>query len=232
MRLCLFDLDDTLVDGDCSELWNAWMIEHGWIDDPGAFLARTRSMHRAYHAGRLRLEAYLALTLQPLVGRPESLVRTRVHDFVASEVLPRVFPQARACLRRHAARGDTLVLVSASSRHLVGAVAEALHLPHVIAVEPELRAGHYTGRTQGVLAYRGGKVTRLRAWLAETGARPGRVTCYADSRNDLPLLCHVDEPVVVNPDPVLAEVARAEGWRRLDWRDGAGVGAAREPVMG
>jgi phosphoserine phosphatase len=28
----------------------------------------------------------------------------------------------------------------------------------------------------------------------------------------------VDRPVAVNPDAVLAEVARVEGWERLDWR--------------
>jgi phosphoserine phosphatase len=34
MRLALFDLDDTLLDGDCSDRWNLWMIEQGWISDP------------------------------------------------------------------------------------------------------------------------------------------------------------------------------------------------------
>lgn len=47
---------------------------------------------------------------------------------------------------------------------------------------------------------------------------PSHTMFYSDSRNDLPLLQYVDYPVVVNPDPVLAEVASLEGWQRLDWR--------------
>lgn len=218
MHLALFDLDETLVDGDCSELWNAWMIERGWIDDAARFLAESRAMQADYHAGRLKLEAYLALTLAPLAGRRVAEVEPEVGRFVAAEVVPRLFPQARECVAGHQARGDTLMLISASSRHLVGPVAEHLGVPHVIAVEPGVIDGRYTGATQGVLSYRGGKVKRLTAWLAERRLTPARTTFYSDSRNDLPLLTRVDEPVAVNPDPVLAEVARAEGWTRLDWR--------------
>ena len=40
MRLALFGLDDTLLDGDCSDRWNLWMIEQGWISDAECFMAR------------------------------------------------------------------------------------------------------------------------------------------------------------------------------------------------
>lgn len=59
---------------------------------------------------------------------------------------------------------------------------------------------------------------RLKQWLVEQQITPSHTTFYSDSRNDLPLLQYVDCPVAVNPDPVLAEVASVEGWRRLDWR--------------
>lgn len=218
MRLALFDLDDTLLDGDCSELWNAWMIERGWIAAPGEFLMRTQAMHAAYHAGRLRLEEYLALTLSPLAGRREEEVRAEVEAFVAARIAPRLFPQGRARVAEHRARGDRLLMVSASSRHLVAPVAAALGIAEVIAVEPAMDGGRYTGATTGVLSYRGGKVTRLEAWLVEQEVVASHLSFYSDSHNDLPLLSRVDRPVAVNPDPVLAEVARAEGWPRLDWR--------------
>ncbi|MDY7117755.1 HAD family hydrolase [Halomonas sp. SSL-5] len=221
MRLALFDLDDTLLDGDCSALWNDWMVERGWIASPGEYLARTLAMNAAYHAGRLRLEQYLAVTLSPLVRRHEEEVTAEVEAFVAQRIVPRVFPQGRELIARHRREGDRLLLISASSRHLVGPVARQLGIEQVIAVEPALAAGRFTGATTGVLSYRGGKVTRLEAWLAERNASASHLSFYSDSQNDLPLLNRVDRPVVVNPDPVLAEVARVEGWERLDWRDAA-----------
>jgi len=219
MRLALFDLDDTLLDGDCSALWNDWMVERGWIASPGEYLARTLAMNAAYHDGRLRLEQYLAVTLSPLVHRHEEEVTAEVEAFVAQRIVPRVFPQGRELIARHRREGDRLLLISASSRHLVGPVARQLGIEQVIAVEPALAAGRFTGATTGVLSYRGGKVTRLEAWLAERNASASHLSFYSDSQNDLPLLNWVDRPVVVNPDPVLAEVARVEGWERLDWKD-------------
>ncbi|MFB9353159.1 haloacid dehalogenase-like hydrolase, partial [Streptomyces heliomycini] len=88
MRLALFDLDDTLLDGDCSALWNDWMVECGWVDSPGDYLARTQAMNAAYHAGRLKLEQYLAVTLSPLAGRHEAEVAAEVETFVTERIAP------------------------------------------------------------------------------------------------------------------------------------------------
>jgi phosphoserine phosphatase len=58
-----------------------------------------------------------------------------------------------------------------------------------------------------VLAYRGGKVTRLMEWLDAEGENLEGASFYSDSHNDLSLL-KVNHPHVVNPDPVLLEHAR------------------------
>lgn len=218
MRLALFDLDDTLLDGDCSVLWNNWMVERGWIASPGEFLSRTQSMSAAYHSGRLKLEEYLVLILAPLAGRHVDEVSREVAAFVTARVVPRVFSQGRELLAWHQQQGDTLLLISASPRHLVGPVAAALGIEEVIAVELAVESGHFTGVTYGELSYRTGKVTRLEAWLAEQNVTASHLSFYSDSQNDLPLLSRVDRAVAVNPDPVLAEVARAEGWPCLQWR--------------
>ena len=39
---------------------------------------------------------------------------------------------------------------------------------------------------------------------------------YSDSRNDLPLLLRVTDPVAVNPDPTLKQKAEESGWPILD----------------
>ncbi|MGO1615227.1 MAG: HAD family hydrolase [Halomonas sp.] len=226
MRLALFDLDDTLLDGDCSDRWNLWMIEQGWISDADAFMARAEQMHQAYHAGKLKLEEYLAMTLAPLRGRRVKDVQKEVERFVATHLQPRIFEQAWACLETHRQAGDTLLLISASSRHLVEPIATILGIGHVLAVELSVERGineeaRYTGSSEGIFSYRGGKVLRLKQWLTEQQITPSHTTFYSDSRNDLPLLQYVDCPVAVNPDPVLAEVAGVEGWQRLEWRTAA-----------
>jgi phosphoserine phosphatase len=70
----------------------------------------------------------------------------------------------------------------------------------------------FTGRVAGTPAFREGKVTRLMAWLAEQGESLHGSHFYSDSINDLPLLERVDNPVAVDPDPLLAEAAQRRGW--------------------
>jgi phosphoserine phosphatase len=41
---------------------------------------------------------------------------------------------------------------------------------------------------------------------------------YSDSRNDVPLLERITHPVAVNPDPVLAALARDKAWPVLEIR--------------
>ncbi|UTD56535.1 HAD family hydrolase [Halomonas sp. MS1] len=230
MRLALFDLDDTLLDGDCSDRWNLWMIEQGWISDAETFIARAEQMQLAYHAGKLKLEEYLAMTLAPLRGRRVIDVQKEVERFVATHLQPRIFDQAWRCLDAHRQSGDILVLISASSHHLVAPIATMLGIEHVLAVELSVEqaasGASYTGHSKGVLSYRGGKVVRFQQWLTEQKIAPSHTTFYSDSRNDIPLLQYVDCPVAVNPDPVLAEVASVEGWQRLDWRMAASTDAS------
>ena len=75
--------------------------------------------------------------------------------------------------------------------------------------------GRVTGAIHGVPAYREGKVTRVRQWLARQGLACEdfeRITFYSDSTNDLPLLERVSHPVATNPAPALERIAAERGW--------------------
>ena len=93
-----------------------------------------------------------------------------------------------------------------------------LGVHHHLATELETVDGRFTGRTQGILTMRTGKVERLRAWPQAQG-QPDSVLRQAsfctDSINDLPLLSVVRQPVVVDPDPDprLESTALRKGWK-------------------
>ena len=92
-------------------------------------------------------------------------------------------------------------------------------MDNLIATEPELAGGKYTGKVAGTANMREGKVARLEAWLAERDLALERFReswFYSDSVNDLPLLLRVTHPVAVNPDPPLARLAREKGWPQIE----------------
>ncbi|BBT17888.1 MULTISPECIES: HAD family hydrolase [Pseudomonadaceae] len=217
MALAIFDLDDTLIDGDCASLWSAHMADLGWVDRD-SFLARDHELMTLYAEGKLAMEDYMAFSLSPLVGRTAEEVASVVEPFVEDVIEPIIHSDAMRCLAGHRQAGDRLLIISASAHFLVSAIGERLGVEEVLAIDLAEEHGHYSGKTRGVLTYRDGKVTRLNAWLAEHGERLDGAYFYSDSRNDLPLLGMVDNPRVVNPDPVLRAHAEQAGWPILAWR--------------
>lgn len=216
MALAIFDLDETLINGDCASLWSKEMVRLGWAEG-AAFMQRDHELMTAYGEGRLAMEEYMAFSLTPLVGRSETTVADAVAQFIARVIDPVVYADARLTIAAHRAAGDRPLVISASGVHLVAPIAAHLGIDEVLAIDLEVHDGRFSGRTTGVLTYREGKVTRLRQWLQETGETLQGASFYSDSRNDLPLLCEVSQPRAVNPDPVLAAHADKAGWPVLRW---------------
>ena len=74
-------------------------------------------------------------------------------------------------------------------------------------------AGLLTGDLDGPFMYGEGKVEAMRRFADEHEIDLGASWAYSDSASDLPMLRAVGNPVVVNPDVELFDVARRQGWR-------------------
>lgn len=221
MALAIFDMDDTLVDGDSSSLWLNYQVAHGLA--PAAMLPREAEMLRAYYAGVLAMEDYMAYTLTPLFGLTHTEVEHWVNQFIEEVILPRIFPQALRQIELHRQREDRLLIISATGEHLVRPIAQRLGVRDSIGILLEMEEGAYTGKTHGVLSYREGKITRLQAWLEQQGETLAGSHGYSDSLNDIPLLEAVEYPHAVNPDATLRAETHRRGWTELAWR--------REPLL-
>ncbi|MBC9249784.1 HAD family hydrolase [Pseudomonas alcaligenes] len=217
MPLAIFDLDETLIHGDCASLWAQHMADIQWVDGE-SFLQREQELMALYSQGKLAMEDYMAYTLSPLVGRTEEEIEFVVGPFVEDVIEPIIYSDAMRCLAQHRAAGDRLLVISASAHFLVSAIAERLGIEEVLAIDTEQQHGCYSGKTRGVLTYREGKVTRLHEWLAAEGESLDGAHFYSDSRNDLPLLALVPHPHAVNPDPTLRAHAEQAGWEILAWK--------------
>ena len=78
--------------------------------------------------------------------------------------------------------------------------------------------GRYSGRSADTPCFQAGKITRLERWLGERDEDLADSWFYSDSRNDLPLLERVENPVAVDPDEHLAAEAARRGWPVLSLR--------------
>lgn len=216
MALAIFDLDDTLIDGDSSSLFLRYLVAHRLAD--AALLEREDALMRDYRAGRLRIDAYMAATLQPLAGRHQSEADGWIADFIATCIEPRRFAAGRTALARYRDAGYRCLIISASGDHLVQPIAAALGVTDALGIGVVRQDNRYTGAICGIPSYREGKVLRLAAWADAAGETLAGSHGYSDSINDRPLLEAVDHAHVVNPDVRLAQHARRRGWTRLNWQ--------------
>lgn len=218
MPLAVFDLDDTLIDGDSSSLWLRYLVQQQLA--PPEMVPEEAAMMEAYRRGELDMDQYMAFTLQPLKDKAITEVTTWVEDFIRTQILPRVFPDAERLLADYKDKGWTIVVISATGEHLVGPIARYLGADDSLAIQLACHNGCYRGETQGVMTYREGKVIRLQQWLAAHSFTLTGSHGYSDSVNDVPLLEAVETAFVVNPDTRLAEIAKCKEWASLSWHRG------------
>ena len=217
MALAIFDLDETLLTGDSDHVWGQYIVEKGLVDKQ-LYGAENDRFYGHYKAGTLDIFAYLQFVLRPLAGMTLGEIEALQKDYLAQKIEPLITAKALALLQWHRERGDTLLMITATNELITAPIARRLGVPNLIACQVEFEGGRVTGKPKGVPSFREGKVTRLKAWLEETGM-PLEGSCfYSDSRNDLPLLEFVQRPVAVDPDPELKKAALERGWEIISLR--------------
>jgi HAD superfamily hydrolase (TIGR01490 family) len=136
------------------------------------------------------------------------LVREALDDIVE----PIIYAEALDLIERHQAAGRLVYLVSASPEEIVRPLAEYLGARGAIASTAVVDAdGRYTGEMD-FYAYGPFKAEAMQRVAEREGIDLSASYAYTDSYTDAPMLESVGHPVAVNPDRVLAKLARERGW--------------------
>jgi len=218
MGLALFDLDNTLLAGDSDYLWGVFLVDKGLVDGELYRTANER-FYKEYAEGRLDIHEFLNFALTPLASFETELLLELQREFMDTRIRQIMTSTGRNKVDEHKARGDTTLIITATNRFVTQPIAAAFGVDDLIATEPEMRDGKYTGRVAGTPSFQHGKITRLQAWMQAHGASLENSWFYSDSHNDLPLLEQVSHPVAVDPDTQLQQIASDRGWPIISFRD-------------
>jgi HAD superfamily hydrolase (TIGR01490 family) len=215
MKLCLFDLDHTLLPIDSDHTWGEFVIALGWAD-AAAQRAENDRFYTQYQDGSLDIAAYVEFATRAWRDRPFTEQRAAQQRFMRDCIEPQLRPEAIDLVRRHQREDDYVAIVTATNEWVTRPIAEAFGVEALIAVELERDVeGRATGAIRGTPSFQHGKVERVAQWLAGHGRRVQdfeRISVYSDSMNDLPLLELATHPVAANPSAALAALARERGW--------------------
>ncbi|MDG2354052.1 MAG: HAD-IB family hydrolase [Gammaproteobacteria bacterium] len=217
MALAIFDLDKTLIDGDSDFLWGEFMSEIGAVD-PNSYQKKNQYFFDEYAKGSLDINEYLEFCLEPLSKSSMTTLNAWHQDFMQQKIHPIVLPKAQVVVNEHKTKGDRVLVITATNRFVTAPIVAQYGIDDLLATEPEIKDGDYTGRVEGEPCFQKGKIAHLNRWLTKTGESLEGAYFYSDSHNDLPMLELVDHPVVVHGDNTLQKIAKDRGWPSLDWR--------------
>tara|TARA_R110001592_G_scaffold89970_3_gene264646 strand:- start:11900 stop:12556 length:657 start_codon:yes stop_codon:yes gene_type:complete len=218
VALAIFDLDNTLLDGDSDHAWGEYLVEKG-IVDAKLYKQANDQFLKDYQSGQLDIQAYLEFALKPLANRPLSELNLLREEFFETKIKPIMLQKAFELLKLHRAKGDYLLIITATNRFVTEIIANAFGVDDLIATEPEMLGERYTGKVAGVPSFKEGKITRLHEWLKGKQYELSGAFFYSDSHNDTPLLELVDFPIAVDPDDILRQTSQTNNWPIQSLRD-------------
>jgi HAD superfamily hydrolase (TIGR01490 family) len=211
-----FDLDKTLMAGSSGMQFARVATRHGVVGRRQ--LASWGVEHLRYRLRGTtdeRTGEVLKVARELIAGVPVRDV-DRMNPEVMAAILPRVYPQMLDEVHAHQDAGRATFIVSAAGNGIVEQLAVVLGMDGGIGTRYEVDDdGAFTGRFEGPFVYGPGKVEAMEEFAAGHDIELADSYAYSDSISDLPMLEAVGHPVVVNPDPALAEVARREGWQTM-----------------
>lgn len=217
MALALFDLDETLIAGDSDFEWGAHLVSIGKVDKE-YYASENERFYKEYLAGSLDVYEFLKFALLPLANHPYEELCDWRKDYIQQRIKPIIKPKAFDLLKKHRDAGDYLVIVTATNSFITEPTKDIFGMDDLIATEPAMKDGNFTGEVKGTPSFGPGKVTRLKEWLEKGNGSKHSLEgsyFYSDSRNDIPLLELVSHPITVDADEKLSLHATKNNWQQI-----------------
>lgn len=218
MALAIFDLDNTLLNGDSDHAFGEFLVEKGAVDAELHSRMNTK-FYQDYQAATLDINAYLTFALEPLTRFSMAELEAWRAEFVDQKIKPMLQSKAFDLIMQHRKKGDFLLIITATQDFITRPIAELLGVDSLIATRAEIKDGQFTGRVEGTPSFQHGKIERLEQWLLSHPHNLEGSYFYSDSINDLPLLRLVDNPVAVDADERLTAIASRYDWPIMSLRD-------------
>ena len=215
-KLVIFDLDNTILNGDSDYSWINFLINENYVDKH-EYEKRNQYFYDQYYEGNLDYDEWAEFALSTMKGKTPFDLEELLSKFLSTVIEPIINIYALRLLHNHHHDNDIMLLASATNSVLVEPIARRLGFENIVATEVEIIDGVYTGKVYGRPALGQGKLTKVEEWAAQNNIKDFKdAIFYSDSINDLPLLSEVGVPIAVNPDDQLRNLSIKNNWEVID----------------
>ncbi len=218
-----FDFDGTLIAGFSATVFLKEQVRRGHVS-PYEFLELLSAVTQ-FSLGGMGFSGLMSTAARFMRGIREADYVAFGEELYEQQIARRVYPESRALVQAHMARGHTVAIISSATPYQVEPVARDLGIEHVICSRYEVKDGVFTGGIVRPLCFGVGKVEAAENLSRSLGLDLDRSFFYSDSDDDLELLERVGHPQPLNPNARLTEISERHGWpvRRFKSRGQPGV---------
>ena len=215
-NLVIFDLDNTILNGDSDYSWINFLIEKRLVDKD-EYERKNKYFYDQYYQGKLNYDEWAEFALTTIKGKKPEEIEDILSKFLSEIIEPMINIYALKLLHDHTHNNDIMLLASATNSVIVEPIAKRLDFKNIVSTEVEIIDEIYTGKVLGIPALSEGKLIKVKEWMLQNSIESfDNTSFYSDSINDLPLLAAVSKPVAVNPDDMLREECRERSWEIID----------------
>jgi HAD superfamily hydrolase (TIGR01490 family) len=215
-NLAIFDLDNTILNGDSDYSWINFLIEKGFVNKD-EYERKNKYFYDQYYQGKLNYDEWAEFALTTIKGKKPEEIEDILSKFLNEVIEPMINIYALKLLHDHTHNNDIMLLASATNSVIVEPIAKRLGFKNIVSTEVEIIDEIYTGKVLGIPALSEGKLIKVKEWMLQNRIESfDNTSFYSDSINDLPLLAAVSKPVAVNPDDMLRKECRKRSWEIID----------------
>jgi len=215
-KLIIFDLDNTLIEGDSDRNWGQFLVEEKLVSED--YLLESEKFYSSYYDGNLDIDSFLNFCLEPLKNNQmDKLIDIR-KKFIDTKIKPIIRDKAMRVVLGEIKKNNKVIIATATNSFVTRPIAELFSVKELIATEFEIIENKFTGKVKGLPCFREGKLGKVNEWLESQSYDLCDATFYTDSFNDLPLLEKVGKAIVVDGDDKLTLLAKKNGWECVSFR--------------
>jgi HAD superfamily hydrolase (TIGR01490 family) len=210
-------MDHTVLGIDSDHSWKYFLADEGFA--PLAHRDEADRFLDLYHKGRTPINEFIEFQLSEFAGRSIAEIRTIADKHFEQRVRKLIYLQARNVIDKFNHDEIDTILLTGTNRIIANPIAKSLDVSRLIATEPEIEDGYFTGRIDGPFLMKEVKFKSAKDLCSERNIDLDRVTYFADSITDVPLLEKVGYPVVINPRKDMLSIAKANQWQIKYWHN-------------
>ncbi len=218
MTVAFFDLDNTLVKGSSLFYFAKYLVKNEILTKKE--LAKFATAQARFISSRTEdpkiQNEIKSKALEIVKGKSQDEILRLCENSLAENLYESLYPEVLQFLHWHQERGHLTWIVTASPVEIASGIAKKLNMTGALGTISEVKDRQYTGKLLTEILHGKNKADAIKTLAKSMSLNLDNAFAYSDSLNDLPLLCSVGTPVVVNPNKELKRIARKNKWQEIE----------------